>query len=1784
MANKAVFEIIVTDKGLKVNQKNIENLGKTVDNTNKKLKDASASSADLYDKQAKGVIGTANSTRSFSKLSQTIGGSNGLVAAYAGLAANAFAVSAAFATLNRVAQAQTLMDGLVEQGARAGRTLTILSQQIKSITKDSISSAEAMQATAQASAAGIQAEDLKRLTTVATEASLALGRDVPDSLNRMVLAVTKMEPELVDELGLTTKITEASERYARQLGISVNSMTQAQKQQALLNAWVEQGTLKFGGLSEAVDANPYNKLKSTFDDLVKTGGNVINFLLKPLVSLLGDSQAALAGFGLVFLGSIRNQIMPGLQEASTSAAKAATAARDASVDALKEQERLGSGRRKSINEFIDASQQGIATQKQFEDAISESNARIESAENRKRPLKPETLEKIKDQELQRQEQLRKIRTENAKAAALQAQADGYAASEGVNLTNAYSKLKDTISAAGVSYRENYAASKTASTGLSGLANTAASSARGIAAAGKVAAIGFLNFLPVIGQVVAAVAILWELLGKDIWAKITGRTEVFSQALDNFNTVIENTSKKIKALEQIERSTASASDRAVAAVSNQSATIYELADAYGAVIQARRESNEIAAKEEENSTRIRDIYKEIAEANKAGNQERARQLEEERKTLMTASRLGVSGQSLAARAFSAQGSEIWMDDEYVAAAQALERLEKVAPGAAEAFYNINGGVEAFNALEPDVKINLVASAFENLGKVARKVEAAFKSIQDAVKNLNSGYIDFIKSLTPTTPYDNIVNNFDALSKSLNDTKLAIMDMEAVGGDASALQERMSETITGIAGPARNIFSAGTREVLNYFDTIDSRLQNSRAELELINKEQDPEKYEQVQDRINSLTAERGQLLEQNSSIIETEVQAYRKIVTDAQVEQITRSGTMAIAQAHLKVLQKQGQVTEQDVEKQMRAENAIIAMQQQQLQVQIRILEADLEREKSALRLLERNQEILENLRKQGQQSRENSIKARQQEISTELGSLGNDPDSLKRKAELNAENVTLSGALANLSREELRNQTEQENIRNSIRVKEAGINALRAEAVALGMQANTNAEILNAKLKKRYENEKQTADLNNQIEESATAILAANRDINNSLLMGANTLQNQITAIKDQINLRRAQLQAEWDFRKRTLEADLNLARARGNQPQVDYYTNLLKLETTRYYTSVDQLDIDERRNIVQVAAIKTLEEELAIKRASLDITQKLTEASNQNLQADFDYMNASNDLIRKRAGMADSEESRAAQAIQAARLAYDLAMAEAVTKKSIIELEFALLKAQRAQQESDLRRRARELRDEAATLAEQEAEREAKRAAAASKEGNAAGDDPNSILVTAPTPTIAPSQRALQQAETLENAANQLGAITADSIDNAMSNATQAIDLQLMTLGVKLQTALEPGPRVTKGITAALSKAFDIVDLYETRLNEARRLRADNNPNNDIADPSKIALATDLVKGYVDSLRESFQALGPEGDLALAIMDSITNISDHTQDLFAKLNEEGATTTTKMAAGFAAAAGVISSVMSILNAASNARLARIDKEIAAEEKRDGKSKESVAKLDAMQKKKDQIARKAFNTNKKLMMAQAVMSTAAGIAATLGDSTLPTVARIALAAVIGGMGLAQLAIIAGTQYESSYTPRSVETPSSLSIGKRSDSVNLAMGPNANAGGEVGYLRGAAGTGTSAANYNTIGSAYGGDLTRGYGNRGFIVGEKGPELITPETPINVTPANDTAASAPVNATINIQAIDSQGVQDVLVAQKGNIIQMLRQAANASGQRFLEDVNVNVYTRPSVGKLL
>ena len=73
---------------------------------------------------------------------------------------------------------------------------------------------------------------------------------------------------------------------------------------------------------------------------------------------------------------------------------------------------------------------------------------------------------------------------------------------------------------------------------------------------------------------------------------------------------------------------------------------------------------------------------------------------------------------------------------------------------------------------------------------------------------------------------------------------------------------------------------------------------------------------------------------------------------------------------------------------------------------------------------------------------------------------------------------------------------------------------------------------------------------------------------------------------------------------------------------------------------------------------------------------------------------------------------------------------------------------------------------------------------------------------------------------------------------------------------------------------------------------------------------------------------------------------------------------------------------------------------------------------------------------------------------------------------------------------------------------------------------------------------------------------------------------PDRPGTIVPADDTAgAGGATNVTFSINAIDASGVEDVLAQQQGNIIGMLRQAANSYGEEFMEDLDESTYTTPA-----
>ena len=145
-ANEIKLTLRVNDDGtLGIVGKKAKEAADGVDKLDNSTKKASKSQ-DRFNKGAKGVAGaTSNATKGFSKMRNEIGGgSSGLVAAYATLAANVFAATAAFGALQRAAQVDTLRRSLVALGEESGRNLTVLAENLKDVTGNAISLEQAL--------------------------------------------------------------------------------------------------------------------------------------------------------------------------------------------------------------------------------------------------------------------------------------------------------------------------------------------------------------------------------------------------------------------------------------------------------------------------------------------------------------------------------------------------------------------------------------------------------------------------------------------------------------------------------------------------------------------------------------------------------------------------------------------------------------------------------------------------------------------------------------------------------------------------------------------------------------------------------------------------------------------------------------------------------------------------------------------------------------------------------------------------------------------------------------------------------------------------------------------------------------------------------------------------------------------------------------------------------------------------------------------------------------------------------------------------------------------------------------------------------------------------------------------------------------------------------------------------------------------------------------------------------------------------------------------------------
>lgn len=262
---------------------------------------------DDYDK-LRGVSSTSGGTaRNFSDQARGLGG---LVRLYATFAANIYAVSTAFNALKEAANLEKMQRAAETLSTRTGTNLNSLAKSLQNVTDKTLSFQEAVQFSNIGTAAGLGAKQIENLTKIAKGAANALGRDVSDSIRRIIQGTAKQEQEILDELGIFVKAKTAYEDYAKARNMKVDDLSSQQRVLAYAEAVAKAGE-KWKEFAEQPD--PYAKLVAQGKDALAEILKAVNSVFIPILSFIAESKDAIISLIALISGSLVKKALPELK-------------------------------------------------------------------------------------------------------------------------------------------------------------------------------------------------------------------------------------------------------------------------------------------------------------------------------------------------------------------------------------------------------------------------------------------------------------------------------------------------------------------------------------------------------------------------------------------------------------------------------------------------------------------------------------------------------------------------------------------------------------------------------------------------------------------------------------------------------------------------------------------------------------------------------------------------------------------------------------------------------------------------------------------------------------------------------------------------------------------------------------------------------------------------------------------------------------------------------------------------------------------------------------------------------------------------------------------------------------------------------------------------------------------------------------------------------------------------------------------------------------------------------
>lgn len=229
-------------------------------------------------------------SRDFARQAQGMGG---LVHLYATFAANIWSVQAAYMALSSAFEQARMEKAAEAMSSTVGINMKGLAERIREVSGYAVDLKDALQFGALGTQAGLTTKQITGLITAAKGAANVLGRDVNDSINRMLRGTAKMEQEILDELGIFVRAKDAYKAYAKEQGYaSEEALTQTERVKAYAQA-VEKASEKYKQFAAVED--PFSKLGATIKDSGRDLLNIINTVITPFISSLAESGNLVQG-------------------------------------------------------------------------------------------------------------------------------------------------------------------------------------------------------------------------------------------------------------------------------------------------------------------------------------------------------------------------------------------------------------------------------------------------------------------------------------------------------------------------------------------------------------------------------------------------------------------------------------------------------------------------------------------------------------------------------------------------------------------------------------------------------------------------------------------------------------------------------------------------------------------------------------------------------------------------------------------------------------------------------------------------------------------------------------------------------------------------------------------------------------------------------------------------------------------------------------------------------------------------------------------------------------------------------------------------------------------------------------------------------------------------------------------------------------------------------------------------------------------------------------------------